>query len=578
MSDFHEVLVIDSEEEKIFPIEPKNPKILEKIKGISFERLRLKSKYFTKEYDSKFNLLSVDPFFIDVRISVIPPRAKLVEEYEIKKTGAKVRIYLDEKGTDYVYTLKIPEMQIKFSDVIRIHDSVEWFKKTGEVYDEIVKRWYLDYGILEHLLFDDQILEININPPAYKTSMRIVHAKYQECTSNIYASEDFLNYILTRLKISTGRPINKVSPQIDGEIIIDKTKARVAGIISPFSVYGSGFSIRKHRDDPWTLPLFINNGSVNSLFSGFMSLIISHGRAFLTAGPRGSGKTSLLGSLLLELLQRYRLITIEDTQELPIDSYKKLGYDILPLKVRSALADSGMEMPFDKGLRTSLRLGDSALVVGEVRSVEAKVLYEAMRVGAMSNVVAGTIHADDPYGVYDRVVNDLGVPKGSFKSTDIIIIQNLIKDPSGIGRKRRVIQVTEVLKDWEDHPKFQDLFVYNPQTDNLEPTDFLLNGKSVTIKNILKRAQGYKDYNSLLNDMNLRAWAKEMHSYIASTKNKSYLEAPFVSLQNNLYVKLVKEHKPFESEQNKKMFCDDYINKLSEGFEKLAQKMKKEEK
>lgn len=142
-----------------------------------------------------------------------------------------------------------------------------------------------------------------------------------------------------------------------------------------------------------------------------MNLIISHGRTFLTVGPRGSGKTSLLGSLILEILQRYRIITIEDTQELPVEDYKKLGYDILPLKVRSALADSGMEMPFDKGLRTSLRLGDSALVVGEVRSVEAKVLYEAMRVGAMSNVVAGTIHADSPYGVYDRVVNDLGVPK-----------------------------------------------------------------------------------------------------------------------------------------------------------------------
>src|SRR5690606_23785336 len=109
-----------------------------------------------------------------------------------------------------------------------------------------------------------------------------------------------------------------------------------------------------------------------------------------------------------------------------------------------------------------------------------KILYEAVRVGAMSNIVAGTIHADNPYGVYDRVVNDLGVPKGSVKSTDIIIIQSLIKDTSGVGRKRRVIQVTEVATDWEVEPVFQDLFLYNPKTDELEPTEILLKGESVT--------------------------------------------------------------------------------------------------
>ena len=61
------------------------------------------------------------------------------------------------------------------------------------------------------------------------------------------------------------------------------------------------------------------------------------------------------------------------------------------------------------GEKASLRLGDSCLIVGEVRSVEAKALYEAMRVGALANVVAGTIHGASPYGVFDRVVNDLNV-------------------------------------------------------------------------------------------------------------------------------------------------------------------------
>ncbi len=305
----------------------------------------------------------------------------------------------------------------------------------------------------------------------------------------------------------------------------------------------------------------MNKKMIDPWFCGLMSFVITHGRTFLTAGPRGSGKTALLGSLLLEILPKYRLITIEDTLELPINSYKQLGYDILPLKVRSALLKEGMEMPFDLGLRTSLRLGDSCLIIGEIRSTEAKVLYESMRVGAMSNVVAGTIHGDSPYGVYDRVVNDLGVTKGSFKVTDLIIIVNQIKSPTGLSRYRRVLKVTEVLKDWEDEPKFQDLLVYNPQKDVLEPTEFLLNGKSVVIKDILTRTRGYKDYNDALKDIKLRGWAKILHTTVATEKQ---LEAEYVLKFNMFFANLYEEIKPLESEANKQEFQKRYMIQVKE--------------
>lgn len=525
-----------------------------------FDRLRLKAKLFTKEYDRQFKLLSVEPFFVDVRLSVLPENVMLVDQYSLK-TGAVVQIYKKLSGTGYIYNMKIPEMNVSFNDLFDLYEDMARFRDEGVSTNAYIKRWYQNFGILEHLLSDEMILEININPPAYKTSMRIVHAKYQECTSNIYPSDDFLNYLATRLKISTGRPLNRAQPQLDGEIKVDNIRARVAAIIDPFSMFGTGYSIRKHREHPWTLPLFMRHKALNGWFSGLMSLVIAHGRSFLTAGPRGSGKTSLLGSLILEILPKYRIITIEDTAELPVLDYKRLGYDILPLKVRSALLKDGMEMPFDTGLRTSLRLGDSALIVGEVRSKEATVLYEAMRVGAMSNVVAGTIHADTPYGVYDRVVNDLGVPKGSFKVTDLIIIQNLIKTPSGLGRQRRVLSVTEVLKEWEDQPVFQELLVYNPQTDQLEPTAHLLEGRSVTIKMILKNTQGYKGYDDVLRDIALRGWAKDLLVKTAGEKD-DLLEAPIVADANILFTKLMDQLEPLNSPENEDQFREEYRKQL----------------
>ncbi|MCF7862310.1 Flp pilus assembly complex ATPase component TadA [Candidatus Woesearchaeota archaeon] len=518
-----------------------------------YDRLRIKTRLFTKEYDKNGQLLSVEPFFIDVRFGSLMGNLKLLDTYMIK-TGAQVSIYEKDEGVSYLYFINIPEMNVKFNELSGLYDEVEEFKETGKTENPIIKRWYLDYGILEHLLFDDKVLEININPPGYKTAIRIVHADFDECVSNIFSSDESLEYLNMRLKISTGRPLNRAQPQLDGEIVIQEQKARVCAIIDPFSIFGTAYSIRKHRENPWTLPLFMTKKSINEWFAGLMSLAIAQGRSFLVAGPRGSGKTALLGSLLLELLPKYRMITIEDTQELPIDAYKSLGYDVLPLKVRSALSDAGMEIPFEKGLRTSLRLGDSCLIIGEIRSKEAKILYEAMRVGAMANVVAGTIHGDSPYGVFDRVVNDLGVPPGSFKVTDLIIIVNQIKLPGGLKRVRRVLSVTEVLKNWKDEPEFQDLLVWDSQKDTLVPTDNLLNGKSILLQTVLKVSKGYKDYNDIIREIRLRGWAKQMHATYAAKSD--FLEAKYVSPINIKFTKLFQDILPLESEDKMKQFMD----------------------
>ncbi len=111
-----------------------------------------------------------------------------------------------------------------------------------------------------------------------------------------------------------------------------------------------------------------------------------------------------------------------------------------------------------------------------------------MRVGALANVVAGTIHGDSPYGVFDRVVNDLEVPKTSFKATDILVICNPVKSSDGLKKWRRVMSITEVRKEWEDDPLrengFVELMRYDTKTDSLKPTEELLNGNSEIIKSI----------------------------------------------------------------------------------------------
>jgi hypothetical protein len=105
-----------------------------------------------------------------------------------------------------------------------------------------------------------------------------------------------------------------------------------------------------------------------------------------------------------------------------------------------------------------------------VRSGEAKVLYEAMRVGAVGNVVMGTIHGESAYSIWDRVVNDLGVPTTSFKATDICVVCAPIRFKGSLTRHRRLIAITEVKKHWTTDPErengFEDIITYDATTDD----------------------------------------------------------------------------------------------------------------
>ena len=170
---------------------------------------------------------------------------------------------------------------------------------------------------------------------------------------------------------------------------------------------------------------------------------------------------------------------------------------------------------------------------------EALALWEAMRVGALAKVVAGTIHGDSPYGVFDRVVNDLGVPRTSFKATDIIVVCNPVTTPSGLERHRRVVQIAEVRKFWEQDPLlekgFADLFVYDTKKDELVPTDALVEGESEIIKAIGGRVKEWAgNWPAIWENIQLRAKTKQAIVDAAkATGNQELMEAPFVVMAND---------------------------------------------
>jgi len=406
---------------------------------------------------------------------------------------------------------------------------------------KILVRHTIGFGLIEILLMDNKLQDVMLNAPISLNPVFVRHQDYDECVTNIIPSYEDADSWAAKLRLQSGRPLDEANPILDTELMFGKTRARVAAVKEPLSPSGLSYALRRHRDAPWTLPLFINNKMVNSFAAGLLSFLVDGSRTLLVAGTRSSGKTSLLGSLMLEIMPKFRVITVEDTLELPVDALRKIGYDILRMKVRSALVSGTTEVEASEGIRTSLRLGDSALIVGEVRSEEAKALYEAMRVGALANVVAGTIHGDSPYGVFDRVVNDLNVQATSFKATDLILIANPVKTADGLHSIKRVMGLTEVRKHWIKDPMieggFVDLLRYNVEKDILEPTDEIINGESEIIKNIAGSVKGWAgDWDAVYDNIILRGKIKQEIVETAKKMNKpDLMEAKFNALSNTAF-------------------------------------------
>ena len=524
--------------------------------------------------DTEVNILKI-PGDIKSLYHLSPPEFKLDEDkYELLDLARQALI--EHKPTKEEFT--DPEkMRNTFFNIGRDliqelagHKGLRLSLKESEELANILVRYTVGFGLIEVLLQDQKIQDIYINSPIGQSPMYIVHQDYDECSTNIIPSLEDGESWASKFRLLSGRPLDEANPVLDTELLLKNARARVAIIGRPLNPHGLAFALRRHRDDPWTYPLFIKNRMMNPLAAGLLSFLVDGARTILFSGTRSSGKTSLLGSTLVEIMRKYRMITVEDTQELPIDALRKLGYNIQAMKVRSALTHASSELGADEGIRTSLRLGDSSLIVGEIRSIEAQALYEAMRIGALANVVAGTIHGADPYGVYDRVVNDLKVPKTSFKATDIIVISNPVRSADSLHKWRRVLQITEVRKHWEDDPLkengFRDLMIYDTKEDTLKPTQDLINGDSDVLKAIAGNIREYAgNWDAVWENILLRARIKEaLVKYSSKTKLNWLLESNFVVRSNDIFHQIsdnVKEEVGFIDSKRVFFQWDDWIKR-----------------
>ncbi len=472
--------------------------------------------------------LSPDKYFI------LSKTKEVVSKYRPGKTS------LSSVAQSRKYFERIYESTIR--DLASQH-SISLIDSEVKELSEIVARYTVGYGVLEILLNDRRITDIYLDGPIGFKPLYLVHSEFGQCATNILYSEAEAESLVSKIRAMSGRPFDEAHPVLDFDLPGLDTRLAVIG--KPLSPDGTAFAFRLHKITPWTLPQFIDNKFISPIGAGLLSFLIDAQSTMIVTGSRGSGKTSLMGSLMLEILQNQRILVQEDTLELPALYMKDIGFNVQRLKTSAPIGsskDSTEVTPAD-ALRTALRLGDSALIVGEVRSSEAKVLYEAMRVGAAGNVVMGTIHGDSAYAVWDRVVNDLNVPTTSFKATDIVVVARPIRFGGSLKRHRRVVQITEVKKEWDEDPLREggllDLMSYDAKKDELVLLEDNLKDSSIFSK--ISNLSGLS-LKQIWSSIRMRAGAKD---FLVELKNEfgipNLLEAVNTVPANNKLLLLQEE-------------------------------------
>lgn len=155
----------------------------------------------------------------------------------------------------------------------------------------------------------------------------------------------------------------------------------IHGSTSPKNI--SKMSLRSISSKPHTLTSFGNTDGLQSLIKGKKNILV--------AGSTGSGKTSLLSTLLEEIDPDEHLIVLEDTFEIMTSHKNQTRF----------LAGKTFETSLKAYLSYSLRLSPERMILGEMRSHEVVPFLMAMNTGHKG--LMGTIHASSAVDALNRM-------------------------------------------------------------------------------------------------------------------------------------------------------------------------------
>lgn len=319
-----------------------------------------------------------------------------------------------------------------------------------------VKRDFVGFGVIDALMFDPNIEDVSCD--GVKVPLFVYHRKHESLATNIlFETDEPLDNMTTRLAHLCGKHISSAFPVAQG--VLPGNHRLMATYRHEISKNGSTFVIRKHSEDPITVVDLIRSNTLTTKMAAYLWYIMEHKSTAIVAGTTGSGKTTMLNVLLSLLPLYYKVVTIEEVQELNV---AQPNWTALITRENYGVTGEGTsEVGIFDLIKSSMRMRPDVLVVGEVRGEEAYALFQGIVTG---HAGAFTIHADDALAAIQRLTTKpLAVPESFIPFVDVILTVRRvgIPTPRGVRYERRVYELVEV----EAMGTYTRMFGWDPKTD-----------------------------------------------------------------------------------------------------------------
>jgi pilus assembly protein CpaF len=245
-------------------------------------------------------------------------------------------------------------------------------------------------GLLEPLVRMTRVTDVLVNGP---NEVWIDRGSGLEHTDVRFACEADVRRLAQRLAGQAGRRLDEASPFVDARL---PDGARLHCVIPPIATRHTLISLRIPRRRAFTFDDLTARGTIDDAGAETLRDIVESRLAFLICGGTGSGKTTVLSTLLGLVPGSERLVIVEDSSELEPDHPHAVCLQARPANVEGAGAVTLRDL-----VRQALRMRPDRVVVGEVRGAEVVDLLAAMNTGHEGG--SATLHANSARDVPARL-------------------------------------------------------------------------------------------------------------------------------------------------------------------------------
>lgn len=282
-------------------------------------------------------------------------------------------------------------------------------------------------GPLDPLLRDPRVSDVLVNGPA---DVWVDRGDGLERAAVGFADEAAVRRLAQRLAASAGRRLDTAQPMVDARLA---NGVRLHAVLPPVSPHGTLICLRVAPRRAFTIEALTRAGSLAPAMAAALCEIVDSRLAFLVTGGTGTGKTTLLSTLLSRIATAERLVLVEDSGELLPDHPH-----VVRLEARGANIEGAGRVDLRDLVRQALRMRPDRLVVGEVRGGEVVELLAALNTGHDGG--CGTVHANSPEALPARL-EALGAAAGlgrealhSQVAAAVQVVVHLVRGRDGLRR------------------------------------------------------------------------------------------------------------------------------------------------